>query len=421
MRGLVFAAVSLLAARSAAADCPMDAGDSPARGFLAAATTEILPEAKVVEPSWLLAGSAAAEARAGDSDEPLAASLSGEAQAGTGGVRGCAAATLSLDSENSSTASVGALVPFFFTGIGAGVTVTHQRELALDARPSWLGRRISEVRGHVSLAFIDLPLADAGSRARLQVVPFRVETARDAGATGVVETEIATAMFRFAVDAPAESGEVEIFAVSATTIDSDTGPASGFARFSLLDVVGERGPWRYAFDVPALTLGGEGACDRCTRIAYLAKLGWSARGLELGGHAARTGFALYDGTLGYEDRVSATAGLHRPRMWLRGRAFAAAARRWEGEPLGVAAGASAAVGVPLGRGFAAVLRGELARSFYAPGAEGEAPTIRPAARLLAALSWRGQLDAAPDTQVRAASQAAMRSATAARAPAGRTR
>ena len=411
LASLLALGAALAAAGPAAADCPLRAGREPPVGFLAATAAALMPPATPPERIPALAARLAADAGAQlDSAEPGAASptfsgvagVAAEGQAAAGGWRACAAGSLWWDAGESGTASAGVLVPFTLSGIALGGSIDHEREPALAARPERLRHRVSAVRGHVSLSFIDLPVADGGSTLRVQVMPLDLDTARDLpgpDSTEPLRLEVGfgTAMFRFVAETPVDRGSIDIFAVEVAWIETAAAPGmaapppEGVATLSPLRFTREVGPWDYAVDAGFLAHAGEVDCEEvsCARGAYDVSVGRRIDRVRVGGRAVRSGFAAWTGGVGIEDRIAGEVTAAGDLVSLRGEGFAARARLWTGGPSGVTAGLGAALTVPLGGGLAAAARAELARSYYAR-VDGAEPVIEPALRLGASLSWTGE-------------------------------
>lgn len=399
---VLFGAVllSALLVRSARADCPMSADAELSRGFLAAVATQAMPAAQPAEPGSTLEVAAAVSARSdgGRADaSPVGAALGGEAQLGRSGWRACAAADLAIERTTSASLAIGALMPLITSGIGVGARFDYQRELDLSARPEWLSARLTEARTHLSLAFLDLPLASATATARLQVMPVRVELraaqldASD-GPTSV-RTALETSMLRFEVEELDAAGVFEVFRLDAELTDAApvamAEAAPSWMTVTILSLSGRGTTWRYHLG-GGMTSASGGDCgdEACVRGSYAAELGWRRAALDAGVRAARSTFFLGAGGVGLEDRLTGELGVRNRRYAIGGQAFVATTQRLGGESLGVTGGAAGQLALPFGHGLEASVRGQLARSFYAELDGLGRPVAGTALSLGAALSWR---------------------------------
>lgn len=398
-----------LVAQSARADCPMTAGDEQARGFLAEVATQVMPASQPgAEAASSLELAAAISARSDPErpgSSPVSAALGGEGQVGSGGWRACAAGDLAVERTASASLAAGVLVPLLTSGIGVGATFDYQRELALSARPQWLSARLTEARAHLSLAFIDLPLASGDATARLQVTPVWLELIAgrgEASAESSVRVAFETAMLRFAVSDPSGDGVFELVAVegehgaAADAAALMPGAEGTWVNLSLLRVVVDRGVWRYLLS-GGMTAASSGECgdDACLKASYAGELGWRSGALEAGLRAARSPFFLGGGGIGIEDRLATELSHRGDHHLARGEFFVATTESLGGDELGRTGGVAALLALPFGRGFEASLRGQLARSFYADFDELGRPLLGRALQLSAALSWRTGFSAEP--------------------------
>jgi hypothetical protein len=324
--------------------------------------------------------------------------MHGEARIERGSVRGCAAGSFAVDDGESGTASAGVLFPFLYSGVGAGVTLIHRGTLDLSARPQWLARRVSEVQTQLSLAFIDLPLADGEVRARVQMMPVTVETAYDlegaAGARGGRQVSLGVSMVRFAAESPGETGSADFFVFESSWVELETTAMTDETlRLSLLRFERDTGRWSYGLDGGVLIHTGAAIdCETstCSRGAWAGHLIRRSGALEIGGRTSREGFVLWDGSAGYEYRIALETTLRRSDFAVRADGFAARTRRWLGDSPGTTGGIGGELVVPLGAGFSGLARAEVARSFYA-ALDGRPPELGIAAHFRAALTWRGSL------------------------------
>lgn len=417
LRGSVIAAVLVATTLPASAECPTNVRDLPATGFLASVTRDVMAEYNgtppgaddrpTIEASIGIAGGMRVES----GDAPMATgsadtgdiagtgSLSGQFLARRGELTGCVSADVLDIGAGSAHLAAAGQVPFMISGLGFGLAVDRDIRRPLSARRELLDAPVSRIAAQVSIAFVDLELAQDGDHARVLVMPTTVEHAvtRQDTTTLTLDrrtTRIETAMFRFVARDRTGSGELGVFGMEVEDLERPPEEAAlptGVMRVSLAALAIERERWGLALDGGVLSIGGEQDCitSRCNRGFYLAALRGTWQPIVVEGRVERSGFMDATDEPAFEDRASLTVlAQHRSRT-LTTTGFVARTRAWLRGTKARSTGARVSLSQPLDHGLSALVDGELVHSngdITTPDAGGSL-----AARGLVSLAWQRKM------------------------------
>jgi hypothetical protein len=395
------AVVLALTAAPARANCPTKIDELPAAG-LVASMTRVMTDPDAEEPPTVQARIAAAGGLRAERDAVAGTGeLGGELTLHRGGLTGCVDAQLVAARDPSLHTTASVHVPLILTALAIGVSLDRDVELPLASRPRYLRAPASRIAGHFSLSFVDLGIGDgAGHRLRIMVVPVALEQALDRQEVGGIAyerrtTAFETSLMRFAPDDGKGPGRFDIFRAEADWIDRDTMDpvVTGFMRVAPLSLESRR-RWRIVLDGGILAIAGSHELDckqvTCATGYYRLGFGYNWRGAAVEVNAERSGFLAADLTPLLDDRIGVTGELFGPRRGIATTAFAALTRPWFGGPTERTGGVRVTATQELGRGFVAIVDGELARGYYGgqPDPEMPAPAITDSARVLVSLGWQ---------------------------------